>query len=199
MREDGIMPSDISKQMEIHVDLVNAVLLNTRKKINRANDPDDPITAMRQELALLQLQQQKQEMIWKNEDRELKRQEALQEQFYGDVDEDQGHDPTNTMLMMFLQSFMQGKAAAAPSPVSPVPPAPPTMELDDDAIMEIIEQYPRESAILAKMPGQMQFSTLKSRFPQLADSTIRRGLEILNKNKTEGEHGKTKILSTGKK
>jgi len=209
MREDGSMPSEISKQMGISVEIVNSVLLNAQKKIKRGSDPDDPIQAARQEIALLQLEQQKQEMVWKAQDRENQRQDRLRDELESALDDDSAPDSDNTMLMMFLQSFMQGRqnnqapgASTLPAPQNSGAAhvaAPGAIEMNDDAIIEIMEQYPRETAILKKLSPDQQVKTLKSRFPQLADSTISRGLEILNNQNPEEPHGKTKILSTGKK
>ena len=201
MREDGYKPSEIAQDMGLSSDLISKVWeLHKRKQDRTENAALDPVSAIKMEIEKLKLEQQKQEMQWKIEDRQADRQAELME----GTEEIMGNEENEEMqiLKMILMGMMKGGGKQSSQPglhtshsnpgmAEPQPPpvlqavggSPSELELDEHEIEALIDQYPAQAKELQKLPDSVILKVLGMKFPHFSAGTRQKAMECLKKKK----------------
>lgn len=199
MRDEGVMPSMISEQTGVSIDVITNVILQEKRKLaNRGvgNNANDELTAVKLEIDKLKLEKAKLDIEWAIEDKKSQRAREIAGDVFPDDESDDGYNDgfsiEKTLQQLILMKLMGGNVnpgtmgAMQPGfpnsfPVNAPIQQPQPLEATKEEIENIIEQYPEQAAQLQKLPDALIKQTLKNKFPQLSDNSVTLAIECLKK------------------
>jgi len=160
-------------------------------------DPEDPITQMNTRIKELELKQKELELQWKIEDMEAERKDELME-FLGQTGEE-NQDPMSMMMMAFLQGMMNKKQDHNPGDPgwttpqnsgvvqsgSPQLSDPELINLTDEEIQDILDQYPAQVKMVQPLPDKVILANLRMKFQGYTDDTYTRAMQLIKKMKVK--------------
>lgn len=196
LRDDGLTPRDIVEEMQDPAITIQAVyriielkkLRDTRKGIG----VDDPIRAIKTDIARLQLEREKQALKYELEDQQAERQleldELLPDLANGDVDPmtliatallknmnnipNPGSSPAHIQANGATSTYAHGSSNDAPMPTG--------QTVSDEELLKAIKDYPQQVVMLKTFSPEKQLEMIKAYFPALNEATAKRAIILIN-------------------
>lgn len=193
LRDDGLTPKDIVEELSdpaVTIQAVYRVLeLNKLRDSRRGIGTEDPIKAVKIEIARLQLEREKQALKYELEDQQADRQMELDELLpavtgEGDVDpmmliatsllknmNQPGSQPAQTQATGAEVKQSHGSTTDAPMPSGQL--------VSDEELMKTIKDYPQQVAILKTFAEEKRLKMIMAYFPQLNEATAKRAIVLM--------------------